>query len=114
MLSARTILYYLLALVVVPLGLALPLLNGQSVSFNYYFGQVQWPLAALIAAALGVGWLLGVVSMLASTLRLQQRLWKTRRELARQQRALDNQLQAMVEKQYQKAAPSSREPQALQ
>lgn len=114
MLSWRAVLYYLLALVVVPLGLALPLLNEQNVLFNYYFGQVQWPLAALIAAALGIGWVLGVLSMLASTLRLQQRLWKTRRELARQQRALDNQLQTMAEKQYHDSAIRSKDAQVLQ
>ena len=75
---------------------------------------MQWPLAALIAAALGIGWVLGVLSMLASTLRLQQRLWKTRRELARQQRALDNQLQAIAEKQYHDSAIRSKDAQVLQ
>ncbi len=94
MLSGRAILYYLLAMVVVPLGLALPLLNNQTVSFNYYFGQAQWPLAALIAAALGLGWVLGVLSMLASTLRLQQKIWNIRRELVKQQRALADRLRA--------------------
>lgn len=90
--SVRAILYYLLAAVMVPLGLALSLLNHQSVSFNYYFGEVQWPLAALIAAALGLGWVLGILSMLASTLRLQQKNWTIRRELAKQQRALADRL----------------------
>jgi hypothetical protein len=52
--------------------------------------------------------------MLASTLRLQQRLWKTRRELARQQRALDNQLQAIAEKQYHDSAIRSKDAQVLQ
>lgn len=113
MLSWRAMLYYVLALVVVPLGLALPLLNEQNVLFNYYFGQVQWPLAALIAAALGLGWVLGVVSMLASTLRLQQRLWKTRRELVRRQRFLESQMQALAEKSPREPAIKAQETQLL-
>ena len=67
----RFTVYVLVALV----GLALALLNAQSVPFNYYISSRELPLAFIVALAVAFGALLGVAASMVLVI-------KTRRQMA--------------------------------
>lgn len=52
---------FILYLIVGILALVFALLNAQTIQFNYYFGQLQLPLSLLVAIALVLGAVLGVL-----------------------------------------------------
>ncbi len=56
----RFIFYLLIAF----LAVFFAVLNGESTQFNYYFGNVDVPLALMLAIAMGVGAVLGVIASL--------------------------------------------------
>jgi uncharacterized integral membrane protein len=57
---------------IMALGTALALLNGQPVRLDYYFGQLEAPLALVVAGAVAVGALFGVLASLGRVVRAKQ------------------------------------------
>ena len=56
--------YFLLALLVVILGVVFSVLNADTVQLHYYLGTVELPLSLVLILAMIVGALLGVFSSL--------------------------------------------------
>lgn len=77
------IVQYLLILVVVALGIVFAWLNAGAVTLSYFTGTVEMPLALALVAAVIVGWLLGVASVMAMHLRLRRRLAAAERDRRR-------------------------------
>ena len=80
----------LLLLLVVALGAALAVLNPASVQFDYYFGNLQLSLALIMASALAIGALLGVVAGLLGSLALRRENTQLRRSLELSRQELKN------------------------
>ena len=70
---------FLLILLIMALGTALALLNGEPVRLDYYFGQVEAPLALVIAGAVAVGALLGLLASLGRVFRAKHESAQWRR-----------------------------------
>jgi len=68
------IVQYVLILAVVALGIAFAWLNAGAVTLSYFTGTVEVPLALALVAAVIIGWLLGVASVMGMHLRLRRRL----------------------------------------
>jgi len=80
----------LLLLLVVALGAALAVLNPASVQFDFYFGNLQLSLALIMASALAIGALLGVVAGLLGSLALRRENTQLRRSLELSRQELKN------------------------
>ena len=80
----------LLLLLVVALGAALAVLNPASVQFDFYFGNLQLSLALIMASALAIGALLGVVAGLLGSLALRRENTQLRRRLELSRQELKN------------------------
>ena len=52
---------FILYLFVGVLALIFALLNAQTIQFNYYFGQLQLPLSLIVAIAIVLGAVLGIL-----------------------------------------------------
>jgi len=76
------LLKYLLLLIVVIAGLVLHNGNPEPVSFNYYFGTVQQPLAVFLAATLAIGALLGMLAGFLPGLAMRREIRRLRRQSA--------------------------------
>ncbi|MGH8583454.1 MAG: lipopolysaccharide assembly protein LapA domain-containing protein [Gammaproteobacteria bacterium] len=79
------------------LGIELYIKNPQPVSFNYYLGSIETPMALLIAAALLLGAVMGIVVNLGVVIRLQRRVAELRSTLkSAQRKSADNPPRAPV------------------
>lgn len=58
------LLYFLLALIVVILGVVFSVLNADTVQLHYYLGSIELPLSLVLILAMIVGALLGIFSSL--------------------------------------------------
>jgi len=58
------LLYFLLALIVVVLGVVFSVLNADTVQLHYYLGSIELPLSLVLILAMIIGALLGVFSSL--------------------------------------------------
>jgi len=58
------LLYFLLALIVVILGVVFSVLNADTVQLHYYLGSIELPLSLVLILAMIIGALLGVLSSL--------------------------------------------------
>ncbi|MEO5702718.1 MAG: LapA family protein [Gammaproteobacteria bacterium] len=68
MLQIIRLVFYILILL---LGLSFAVLNGESISLNYYFGVWQAPLSLALVLVMALGVLLGVVACLGLLMRLK-------------------------------------------
>ena len=76
-----SIIKYALILLVVLIGLAFHVRNGQLVAVDYYLGSSEIPLSMALAVALLGGAILGVLSGLPAWLKLKREKAKLNRQL---------------------------------
>ncbi len=76
-----SIIKYALILLVVLIGLAFHVRNGQQVTVDYYLGSSEIPLSMALAVALLGGAILGVLSGLPAWLKLKRDKAKLNRQL---------------------------------
>ncbi len=76
-----SIIKYALILLVVLIGLAFHVRNGQLVAVDYYLGSSEIPLSMALAVALFGGAILGVLSGLPAWLKLKRDKAKLNRQL---------------------------------
>ena len=72
--------FFVIAMLVV--GAAFAALNAESVALHYYFGEVNMPVALLIALSLSVGALLGIMASSGLLLRSELRNRGLRRQVS--------------------------------
>ncbi len=70
----------LIILVLIIIGAAFAVQNGDSVTLNYYFGNLDLPLSLLLIATLILGALAGMLSATGSILRLKRENAELRRK----------------------------------
>ena len=68
MLRIVRLVFYILILL---LGLSFAVLNGESISLNYYFGVWQAPLSLALVLVMALGALLGMVACLGPLMKLK-------------------------------------------
>jgi len=83
-------LIYLFLLLVLIMGTVLTSLNAGVVSFQFYFGAVELPLALLLFCALLLGIVLGIAVTLGVSLTLYREKRQLRRSLKLQQQEIRN------------------------
>lgn len=86
----RRIIILIFALIVFGIVLALVLQNLQVVRFNYLFGTVHLPLAAVLGGALVIGALVGALTALPAVFRARRRLRHCQGRLSHAQKEIDN------------------------
>ncbi len=64
--------------------------NDQVVSLRYFVGQIDVPLAFIMVAAIVVGYLLGVVSLMGSLLKARFLLNQSKKKLEQNSQELNN------------------------
>jgi len=70
---------FVVYLIVALLALVFALLNAQPTQFNYYYGQLEIPLSLIIAIAIAVGAVLGVVASMGIVIRAKRQSTVQRR-----------------------------------
>lgn len=83
-------LYVVFLILVVGFGVTFAVENAQTVQFNYYVGEIEIRLALLLAVAVLVGAVLGVIASWSIVLRLKKQLRGLRRSEAVAQQELRN------------------------
>jgi len=63
---------FVVYLIVALLALVFALLNAQPTQFNYYYGQLDIPLSLIIAIAIAVGAVLGVVASMGIVIKTKR------------------------------------------
>ena len=74
-------------LLLVALGWLLYSRNPGIVVFDYYLGQIKWPLSVLVAVSLLTGAVLAALASLWPLFKLKRQNWRLRRQLLRQSQA---------------------------
>jgi len=85
----RIFLYIILLLAII-LGITFAYLNADGVIVNYYIGEKQIPLSLLLILTLGIGLLLGVLSMVIPLIKLKSKNLKVQRKLKQAQKEVEN------------------------
>jgi len=75
------LLYFLLALIVVILGVVFSVLNADKVQLYYYLGSVELPLSLVLILAMIAGAILGVLSSLGFILGSRRNASKLKRSV---------------------------------
>ena len=91
MLKIIGIIFFILLLA---LGLSFSLLNATPVELNYYFGNVELPLAFALVLTLALGALLGLLGMLSVVFKLKRETMKLKKIIRASEREL-SQLRAL-------------------
>jgi uncharacterized integral membrane protein len=86
----RRIIIIVFALIVFGIVLALALENLQSIQFNYLFGAVSLPLAAVLAGVLVIGAIFGAFTAIPAVLRAHWHARRYRGQLHRAREEIDN------------------------
>ncbi len=76
------LLSWLLFLVVFVVGLSFAALNAEVVAIHYYWGDGALPLSLLLAMALALGVVLGILGSLMMVLRSKRELLQLRRQVS--------------------------------
>lgn len=74
--------FYVFITVVLFLVASLSVMNAGRVSFNFYLGQVHWPLSLLLLCAFVVGCLFSILFLAKSILVCKAREFRLKRQLA--------------------------------
>ncbi len=80
---------FLFVVILVVIGLSFAVLNSQTVSLNYYFGQHDIPLSMIVVLALAAGALAAVVVSAGMILRQKAQIAQLRRRLRHAERAAE-------------------------
>jgi putative membrane protein len=64
---------YIVAIILIFLGISFSLINAKPVELNYYIGTVQISLSLLLILTVGLGILIGFIVSLAPMLRLKRK-----------------------------------------
>lgn len=86
----RRVIIIIFSLIVFGIVLALVLENLQAIHFNYLFGTVSIPLAAVLGGVLVIGALVGALTALPAVLRAHWRVRRYRGRLSRAREEIDN------------------------
>lgn len=86
---ARLVSAFIILLVLL-LVLFFTILNGEPVTVNYYFGEVQAPLALTIILALVGGAILGLISSVVIIMSTRHEVSKLRRQIKHTEQELTN------------------------
>ncbi|NIR59176.1 MAG: LapA family protein [Gammaproteobacteria bacterium] len=81
---------WILAVVLLVLGLTFAVLNAEPVEVKYYFGGVRLPLAVLLVSTLIAGALLGVAASLVVIVRQRRRIAHLKRQVRVTEKELMN------------------------
>lgn len=78
----KRIFYTILAILVLLIGIAFAIQNGQMVELNYYFG-LKWsgPLSLALLTAFAIGVVAGYLAGLRMVVRMQRQLVQARKEI---------------------------------
>lgn len=82
--------YLIVFLLLILLGLVFAVLNAESVTFNYYFGQFQIPLSGLVVVAVFVGAILGVIAMSGVVMKARREAAKSRKHAELAEKEINN------------------------
>lgn len=87
----RRLFYFLVFLVIIVFGVSFALKNPDLITIKYYF-DISWTvkLAALLAAALAIGAVLGVLLTSMWVLRSRRRLSQAKREVRKMEQEISN------------------------
>lgn len=83
------ILSFILLLVIVLFGLSFAMLNADTVTLQFYLGQLDMPLSLALVLALILGAVLGVLAAAGVVLRQRRELHRLRRRTADAQKELE-------------------------
>lgn len=81
---------YLLALIIILIGLSFAGLNAQLVNFNYYIGTYTLPLSLLLVFTLGIGCLLGLVVSIGLVFKLKRETRRLRKQVGLIEKEVSN------------------------
>ena len=81
---------FILAIIVLLIGVSFAVLNANLVSLHYYFGERQLPLSLLLAIALILGAILGLIAATMMLLRAKAAQHRLRKQLTMAQKELSN------------------------
>jgi uncharacterized membrane protein YciS (DUF1049 family) len=81
---------YIVLLLVLILGITFAYLNADGVIVNYYIGEKQVPLSLLLLLTLGIGLLIGVLSMVIPLIKLKHKNVKIQKKLKQAQKEVEN------------------------
>lgn len=84
------ILALVVLLLVIALGLTFSVMNAEPVDLDYYFGTAAIPLALLLAGAVVLGALLGVLASLGAIFRLKRDNSRLRRDMRLAEKEVTN------------------------
>jgi lipopolysaccharide assembly protein A len=71
--GAMRIISFIIAIILILIGLSFALLNAAPVNLNYYVGTVTLSLSLLLILTLGVGIIIGLLALLAPIFKLKRR-----------------------------------------
>ena len=77
-------------LLVMLIGVAFHLVNDQSVELNYYLGMIELPFSFVVAAAVCLGAVLGILASLPILFRLKRENYKLGKQVQVGERELNN------------------------
>ena len=75
------ILSLIMMILIAVIGVTFAVLNAQAVTLNYYFGSSQASLSMVIVCAVGLGILIGLLSMTFPLLKLKASNFSLKREV---------------------------------
>jgi putative membrane protein len=79
---------FIFYLIIAFLAVFFALLNSQPSQFDYYFGKSDLPLALLLAIAMGIGALLGVIASLGMVIRSKRQSSSLRKSVSNAEKEL--------------------------
>lgn len=81
---------YIIALIIIILGLTFAAMNANTVSFNYYLGIHEISLSLLLVYALGIGVILGLCVALSVIFRLKRENMHLKHRLKNVEKEVEN------------------------
>lgn len=90
----RTLLSLIPVVIIFVIALAFGAQNDQSISVDFFFGQAELSVASLLAIFIGIGFLIGLVSMAMNYWRMRLQIRKLKKQLT----AASSAAHAMVDK----------------
>ena len=79
---------FIFYLVVAFLAVIFALLNGEAAQFDYYFGKASLPLALMLAIAMAIGALLGVIATVGMVVKSKRQASAMRRNATNAEKEL--------------------------
>lgn len=86
----RVLIYFLIFLLICTLSILFFAQNDQAVTLSYFVGQSDIPLAFIIVGSLVLGYLIGVISLSATILKLRMQVRQSRNRLEQKSKEVEN------------------------